>query len=49
MSNFSYYYAHHLSTIEGGMICTDNKKIYIFKVLRSHGMARELGNKKGEK
>ena len=50
MSNFSYYYAHHLSTIEGGMICTDNKKIYeLLKVLRSHGMARELGNKKEER
>src|SRR6516225_2463014 len=23
-SNFSFYYAHHLSTIEGGMICTNN-------------------------
>ena len=28
ISNFSFYYAHHLSTIEGGMICTNNKKIY---------------------
>ena len=24
-SNFSFYYAHHLSTIEGGMVCTNNK------------------------
>ena len=24
MSNFSFYYAHHLSTIEGGMVCTDD-------------------------
>ena len=28
ISNFSFYYAHHLTTIEGGMICTNNKKIY---------------------
>ena len=28
MSNFSFYYAHHMSTIEGGMISTNNKKIY---------------------
>ena len=28
ISNFSFYYAHHLSTIEGGMICTNNKEIY---------------------
>jgi CDP-6-deoxy-D-xylo-4-hexulose-3-dehydrase len=39
-----------MSTIEGGMICTNNQKIYeIVKTLRSHGMARELGNKKLEK
>ena len=28
ISNFSFYYAHHMSTIEGGMICTNNQKIY---------------------
>ena len=27
-SNFSFYYAHHMSTIEGGMICTNDEKIY---------------------
>ena len=49
ISNFSFYYAHHLSTIEGGMVCTNNKKIYeIIKMLRSHGMLRESGNKKFE-
>ena len=26
ISNFSFYYAHHMSTIEGGMICTNDKK-----------------------
>jgi len=50
MSNFSFYYAHHMSTIEGGMICTNNKKIFeLIKILRSHGMARESGNTKFEK
>ena len=50
MSNFSFYYAHHMSTIEGGMICTNNKKIYeLARLLRSHGMARELNNKSEEK
>jgi len=50
MSNFSFYYAHHISTIEGGMICTNNKKIYeLLKILRSHGMVRESGNIKFEK
>ena len=46
MSNFSFYYAHHMTTIEGGMICTNNKKIFeLSKILRSHGMAREAKNK----
>ena len=50
ISNFSFYFAHHLSTIEGGMICTNDKKIYeIAKMLRSHGMVRESGNKKFER
>ena len=49
ISNFSFYYAHHLSTIEGGMICTNNKSIYeTARILRGHGMARELNNKRLE-
>lgn len=43
-SNFSFYYAHHMSTIEGGMICTDDdafaKKC---RMLRDHG--RRVGFK----
>jgi CDP-6-deoxy-D-xylo-4-hexulose-3-dehydrase len=42
-SNFSFYYAHHLSTIEGGMVCTDDENLYeTVRMLRSHGMVREL-------
>jgi len=42
ISNFSFYYAHHLSTIEGGMICTNSKKIYqIARMYRAHGLLRE--------
>jgi len=49
ISNFSFYYAHHLSTIEGGMVCTNNKKIYeMTKMFRSHGMVREAKNQKFE-
>ena len=49
ISNFSFYYAHHMSTIEGGMICTNNKNVYeLARLLRSHGMARELSDKKKE-
>ena len=42
MSNFSFYFAHHMSTIEGGMISTDDEEVYqMARVLRSHGMVRE--------
>jgi CDP-6-deoxy-D-xylo-4-hexulose-3-dehydrase len=42
-SNFSFYYAHHLSTIEGGMVCTDDADLYeCVRMLRGHGMVREL-------
>ena len=42
MSNFSFYYAHHMSTIEGGMVCTDDEQVYEnLRMLRSHGMVRE--------
>lgn len=45
MSNFSFYYAHHMSTIEGGMVCTDDENIYQeLRMLRSHGMIRESNN-----
>ncbi|MBC8303568.1 MAG: DegT/DnrJ/EryC1/StrS aminotransferase family protein [Pelagibacterales bacterium] len=41
-SNFSFYYAHHMTTIEGGMISTNNKKFYdICCMLRGHGLVRE--------
>ena len=47
ISNFSFYYAHHMSTIEGGMICTNDKQIYEkARIFRSHGMARESKNTK---
>ncbi len=42
IANFSFYYAHHLSTIEGGMISTSDADLYeTFRMLRSHGMVRE--------
>ena len=44
-SNFSFYYAHHLSTIEGGMVCTDDEDLYeTVRMLRGHGMVRELAS-----
>jgi CDP-4-dehydro-6-deoxyglucose reductase, E1 len=45
ISNFSYYYAHHMSTIEGGMICTNDPEVYQqARMLRSHGMVREAND-----
>ena len=45
MSNFSFYYAHHMSTIEGGMVCTNDPEIYQqARMLRSHGMVREVSD-----
>ena len=50
ISNFSFYYAHHMSTIEGGMVCTNDRKIYeMAMMLRSHGMVREANNGAFEK
>jgi CDP-4-dehydro-6-deoxyglucose reductase, E1 len=46
ISNFSFYYAHHMSTIEGGMVCTNDSKVYqMARMLRSHGLAREVNDK----
>lgn len=45
ISNFSFYYAHHMSTIEGGMLCTKDEELYrLFRMIRSHGMLRECDN-----
>jgi CDP-6-deoxy-D-xylo-4-hexulose-3-dehydrase len=42
ISNFSFYYAHHMSTIEGGMVCTNDPDMYeTVRMMRSHGMVRE--------
>ena len=50
ISNFSFYYAHHMSTIEGGMICTNDKNVYQkARLFRSHGMVRESTDEKFRK
>lgn len=41
-STFSFYFGHHMTSIEGGMISTSNKELYeLMRLKRSHGMARE--------
>jgi CDP-6-deoxy-D-xylo-4-hexulose-3-dehydrase len=47
VSNFSFYYAHHLTTIEGGMVSTNDPGVYDWvRMMRSHGMVRESSDKK---
>jgi CDP-6-deoxy-D-xylo-4-hexulose-3-dehydrase len=42
-STFSFFYGHHMTTIEGGMVCTNDDEMYEqLLLLRSHGMLREL-------
>lgn len=43
MSSYSSYFGHHISTIEGGMICTNDKEMYnILLSIRSHGWDRDM-------
>ncbi len=42
VSNFSFYFGHHITSVEGGMVCTNSKILYDYaKLYRSHGMTRE--------
>ena len=46
MSSFSTYFSHHISTIEGGVITTNDREFYhILLSLRSHGWTRNLPHK----
>lgn len=49
-STFSFYVGHHMSTIEGGMVCTDDKEIdTMLRIVRSHGWDRHLTKAEQEK
>jgi len=50
MSSFSFYFGHQLSTIEGGMVNTDDPELYnLLLMLRSHGWAKDLDQKSYDK
>lgn len=50
MSSFSTYFGHHFSTIEGGLISTNDFELYeILKSIRSHGWSRDLSIETKEK
>lgn len=43
MSSYSTYFGHHISTIEGGIVATNNKDLYnVLLSIRSHGWDRDL-------
>ncbi len=42
-STFSFYVGHHMSTVEGGMVCTDDKEFAtMLRIVRAHGWDRNL-------
>ena len=43
LNTFSFFFSHHISTMEGGMILTDDRELYELAVsLRAHGWTRGL-------
>lgn len=45
ISTFSFYFGHHMSTIEGGMVCTNDKHLdNLFRSIRNHGWDRDWDN-----
>ena len=49
VGTFSFFYSHHISTIEGGMVVTDDEETYhILLSLRAHGWTRELPQAENE-
>lgn len=46
-STFSFFVGHHLSTIEGGMVCTNDPELHdMLTMTRSHGWGRSLSSDK---
>lgn len=42
MGSFSFYFGHHMSSIEGGMVVTNDEELYdLLKSARSHGWVRD--------
>jgi CDP-4-dehydro-6-deoxyglucose reductase, E1 len=46
LASFSFYFSHHITTIEGGMVVTNNHRLAdLLRALRSHGWVRDMGGK----
>lgn len=42
LSTFSFFFSHHIATMEGGMVVTDDFELYcLLKALRNHGWTRD--------
>jgi len=43
MASFSFFIAHHMSTVEGGMVCTDDDELVeMLRIVRANGWDRNL-------
>jgi CDP-6-deoxy-D-xylo-4-hexulose-3-dehydrase len=43
VSTFSLFFSHHISTMEGGMVTTDDRELFeLVKSMRAHGWVRDL-------
>lgn len=50
VSNFSFYFGHHMTSIEGGMVCTNDYDLWdMAKLFRAHGMTREASDRLQDK
>lgn len=46
IASFSFYFSHHITTIEGGMVTSSNNDLSeLIRILRAHGWIREMKNK----
>lgn len=46
IGTYSFYYSHHITTMEGGMVVTNDDSYYeLMKCLRAHGWSRDLSDK----
>lgn len=43
VNTFSFFFSHHISTMEGGMVVTDDEELcHLLRALRAHGWTRDL-------
>ncbi len=45
VGTFSFFFSHHITTMEGGMICTNNSDLSLqARIMRAHGWSRAIQN-----